>query len=386
VNRFAARLVDDQRMKLAFLTSTPLNIHKGSGTFNGIVTLARALRAQGVAVDFLAPTRKLPVYSLERIWFNHTLRRVDFSSYDATVGFDMDGYWLPVRQTPHIASIKGVIRDEANFESGLTRWTMLLQAACERRHVKRAARVIVTSAYAARRVREFYGPPAGPVVIPELIDLKRRLDLLRAAPTMPDPFSFTVLCVCRLVRRKRVELLLKAAALLRPKIPGLAVRIVGQGPERERLRSMAETMRLQGLVAWLGDISDEEVAGEYRRANVFCLPSVQEGFGIVFLEAMAAGLPIVAARASSVPEVLPQGLLVDPESADSLADGLARLHGDPDLREWLVAEGRERVTEFDAPRIARRFLDEVFSISAARPAGVFSSGDGSTTTGPGIGG
>ena len=370
-------------MKLAFLTSTPLNIHKGSGTFNGIVTLARALRARGITVDFFASTLKLPVYSLERIWFNHTLRKVDFSGYDATVGFDMDGYRLPPSPAPHIAAIKGAIRDEANFESGPTRWTMLLQAACERRHVKNAARVMVTSQYMARRVRQFYEPPSEPVVIPELIDLERWEDLLCGTRDGPDPFSFTVLCVCRLYRRKRVELLLEAAARLRPRIPNLSIRIVGNGPEGARLRSMAETMRLPGLVTWLGDISNEEVAAEYRRANIFCLPSVQEGFGIVFLEAMAAGLPIVAARASSAPEVLPQGLLVEPESAESLAKGLTKLHGDPKMREQLAAEGRSRVKQFDAPRIARRFLDEILSISAARPAGVFSSGDESTATGPG---
>ncbi|MGH9666702.1 MAG: glycosyltransferase, partial [Bryobacteraceae bacterium] len=259
---------------------------------------------------------------------------------------------------------------------------MMLQAACERRHVARAERVIVTSAYTARCVREFYGLPANPVVIPELIDLERWQPLLRGARSAPDPFSFTVLCVCRLYRRKRVGLLLEAAARLRSRIPELAVRIVGDGPEGARLRSMADTMRLPGLVTWLGDISDEEVAEEYRRANVFCLPSVQEGFGIVFLEAMAAGVPIVAARASSVPEVLPQGLLVEPESAEALAAGLAQLHSDARLRERLAAAGQERVTEFDAPRIAHQFLDEILSIVAARPPAVFSSGDESTATGP----
>jgi glycosyltransferase involved in cell wall biosynthesis len=64
---------------------------------------------------------------------------------------------------------------------------------------------------------------------------------------------------------------------------------------------MLGDLRLESSVRWLGDVNRETLAAEYGRCDVFCLPSVQEGFGIVFLEAMAAGKPIVAARAAAVP-------------------------------------------------------------------------------------
>ena len=352
-------------MKLAFLTSTPQNIREGSGTFNGIATLARALTNLGVQVDFFTPTRKLPIYTAGRIWFNWSLRRIDFSGYDAIVGFDLDGYCLPRGGAPHIAAIKGVIRDEARFERGATRWTMMLQAACERHHAGRADLVLVTSRYTADRVREFYSPKNDPAPVPELIDLAQWRALLETVRVVPDPFSFTVLCVCRFYRRKRVELLVEAAAKLQAHIPNLAVRIVGRGPEEQRLHRIAKRLRLCGLVTWLGDVSNEQLAAEYRRANIFSLPSVQEGFGIVFLEAMAAGLPIVAAGASSVSEVVPQGLLVDPESAEALAHGIEQLYRDAPLRERLVGAGLERVVEFDAPKIARQFLREIAACAQA---------------------
>ncbi|MCL6508115.1 MAG: glycosyltransferase family 4 protein, partial [Bryobacteraceae bacterium] len=103
----------------------------------------------------------------------------------------------------------------------------------------------------------------------------------------------------------------------------------------------------------------DQLAREYQRADVFCLPSVQEGFGIVFLEAIAAGKPVIGARAAAVPEVLPHGLLVEPDNALELARAIARLHADPRLRSELAAAGSQWVRRFDAPNVARQFLDEV---------------------------
>ena len=86
---------------------------------------------------------------------------------------------------------------------------------------------------------------------------------------------------------------------------------------------------------------------------------MQEGFGIVFLEAMAAGKPIVAARAGAVPEVVEQGLLVDPESEEALADGIRLLYRDPDLRSSLAAAGHSIVERYDASKVAAMFLAAV---------------------------
>jgi hypothetical protein len=102
-------------LRLAFLTSTPLDVVRGSGTFSGISTLARGLRGLGCEVELFTPALHLPVYTLERLWFNEQVRRRDFSGFDAVVGFDMDGYRVRT-SVPRIASIKGVIADEMRFE------------------------------------------------------------------------------------------------------------------------------------------------------------------------------------------------------------------------------------------------------------------------------
>ncbi len=334
--------------RFAFITGTPLDIPRGSGTYAGISTLARGLESLGHAVQFFTPRVHVPVFTAQRLLFNERIRRTPFEGFDAVVGFDMDGYRL---RAPHFASIKGVIADEMRFERGLTRWTMGIQARCERAHAQRAERVITTSAYSARRIRELYGRNA--VIVPECIDLARWDTLLARSGASRRAKRFTVLCVCRFYPRKRVDVLLRAATLLRE----IDFRIVGGGPEEKRLHHLAESLALGDGVRWLGTVSQEALAREYNSCDVFCLPSVQEGFGIVFLEAMAARKPVVAVRAAAVPEVVREGELVEPESAEALAAALERLRASPDLRAALGESGRRAVAEWDAPRVAARFVE-----------------------------
>ncbi len=341
-------------MRIRFLTSTPLDIRGGSGTYVGIHVLARALRAMGHTVDFETPGVRLPVYTAQRLWFNRHLRPSD---EELTVGFDMDGYRIAGQTPGYVAALKGVIADEVRFERGLTRLTMSIQARCERLHVRRAARVLVTSRYSCERARELYGMAAPPTIVPELIDLAEWRTLLEIHPARSE--GFTVLFVGRLYRRKRVEDLLRATAALRGHIPGLEVRIVGDGPHAGWLRRLPEASQ----VTWLGNIGRGELAAEYNRADVFCLPSEQEGFGIVLLEAMAAAKPIVAARAAAIPEVVPHGVLVEPRRPEALAAGIESLYRSPETRTELSQAAGEQVQQFDAPRVARQFLEAATGIA-----------------------
>jgi glycosyltransferase involved in cell wall biosynthesis len=341
-------------VRIRFLTSTPLDIRHGSGTYVGIHVLARALTGLGHTVEFETPRLRLPIYTLQRLLYNGSLRAA--AEFDLTVGFDMDGYRI-ARAPHHVASLKGVIADEVRFESGLTRLTMGIQARCERLHVQRAARVLTDSRYSAACAQEFYGLAKPPTVVPEPIDLAEWRRLLAQHPAGSS--RFTVLFVGRFYRRKRVHLLLEAAAALRQRIPNLEVRVVGAGPCGPQLQRLSGELKLEATVAWLGDVSRSQLVAEYNRCDLFCLPSVQEGFGIVLLEAMAAGKPIVAARAAAIPEVVPHGVLVDPDSAEALAAGIEDLYHSPEKRAALGRTGAAWVEQFDAPRVAQLFLDAV---------------------------
>jgi glycosyltransferase involved in cell wall biosynthesis len=351
-------------MRIRFVSSTPMNVIQGSGTYVGIETLARSLRALGVPVDIVTPNLRFPIYTVERLLFNQSLRFRRRNDYDVTVGFDMDGYTIaghPSADTGsqvHVAAIKGVIADEMRFESGLTKMTMRLQAACEAEHVRRADFVMTTSAYAAGKIQQFYRVSQPLRIVPEPIDLAAWEDL--AQNNSPPPADkFIVLTVCRFYPRKRLPVLLAAADRLRSRIRGLEVHIVGGGPEEHRLRAICRERNLDEVVVWRRNISGAELAREYSQCHLFCLPSVQEGFGIVFLEAMANGKPVVAARAGAAPEVVQHGLLVEPDSDQELADAIERLYREPLLREALGNAGRAFVRGFDAPLVGRMFLREL---------------------------
>ncbi len=352
--------------RLHFITAIPQNVERGSGCYVGTWTLARALRALGVDIDIIAPRVSMPAYLAARILFNETLRWRRFDG-EATIGIDADGYSIVGNgqrwnRLPHVACIKGVLGDAIRFEHGATRASMSVQARLEALHARRADLVITISHYCAQRLEELYGV-RNAVVVPELIDLDAWRHRFQLNPAPPDPRKFTVLSVCRFYPRKRLDVLLRAVAILRGRIPELEVRIVGNGPERGRLHHMTRELGIERFITWVGDVSVDQLAQEYNRASVFCLPSVQEGFGIVFLEAMAAGKAIIAANAAAVPEVVRHGVLFEPDHPECLANALILLDCDPDLRCLLGAAGLRDVQEFDMHRVARQFLSEVSKVA-----------------------
>jgi glycosyltransferase involved in cell wall biosynthesis len=350
---------------LQFITSIPWDVRGGSGCYVGTSTLVESLGRFGIDIELIRPSVTTPFFTTTRLLFNESLRwrRLDGA---ATIGVDADGYAIAGhrKELPHIACIKGVLRDAVRFESGTTRASLALQANLEGRNAQRADLVITVSRYCAEKVEEFYGV-RNVVVVPELIDLKDWQRQFRANPARPDPHKFTVLSVCRFYPRKRLEVLLRAAVLLRKAIPELEIRIVGNGPQRDRLRAVCNELDLGPVVRWLSDASRSRLAEEYNRCDLFCLPSVQEGFGIVFLEAMAAGKAIVAVRASAIPEVVRNGILVEPDQPEAVADAIQHLYLHPENRLDLGMAGFREVAEFDTDRIAARFISEIGKVVPA---------------------
>jgi glycosyltransferase involved in cell wall biosynthesis len=347
-------------VRLAVLSSTPASATEGSGTFIALDGLSRGLCRLGHHVDVRPLRLRTGVHTLDR-WLYNAAVALRPPQADVVVGVDLDGFlWARRRRRPFVVALKGIIADELRHERGWVKVLLGLQARWERMNCAGADRVVVPSRYSAAVAADVYGLPADRVVVvPEPIDLAGWRRRFAEAGRRPGPRP-VVLSVARMYPRKRLEDLLAAAALLRRRIPDVEVRIVGEGPESARLRARHADLALGGTVTWLGQVSRRALAVEYMSALCFCLPTVQEGFGLVFSEAMAAGLPVVACRAAAVPEVVEEGrtaLLVAPRCPEALADALARVLMDADLRGAMSEAARRRVEAFDLEPVARRFLE-----------------------------
>ncbi len=148
----------------------------------------------------------------------------------------------------------------------------------------------------------------------------------------------------RLVKLKGIDHLLKATARLKDEFPALEVQIAGTGPELEELQAEAARLGLEGRVRFLGWI--EDLSPLLRSWDVFVMPSLDEGFPIAALNAMAAGLPVVATKAGGIPELIQtgtSGLLVEQRDLDALVTALGELLRNSELRSRLGKAGFERV-------------------------------------------
>jgi phosphatidylinositol alpha-1,6-mannosyltransferase len=217
---------------------------------------------------------------------------------------------------------------------------------------RRFGRVHAVSAYLADRAVS-YGVPREAITVvpngcdPHLFDpppregdgLRRELGLQGAR---------VVVSVSRLVLKNGIDRLLRAFPAVLREVPDAALLLVGDGEDRAALERLAAELGAAARVRFVGAVAHAEVARYLRLGEVFARPSLSEGLGTAFLEAMAAGLPVVGTRTGGIPDFLTDGrtgLFCDPDRADTIAAAVVRLLREPGLARSIGQAGRALVSE-----------------------------------------
>ncbi|HEX8245823.1 MAG TPA: glycosyltransferase family 4 protein [Longimicrobium sp.] len=269
---------------------------------------------------------------------NRLLRTAE---YDAAV-FDFSSYtpiFMPANRPC------GITVHHVTGPTARERWGPVLApalSALEKAMIRRARRLTATSTATYELLRTLVGPEV-PIdlvyagVPGELFELPRR----------PQEY---LLYFGRLdVIQKGLDTLLQAVAIVARKRPEVELRIAGRGKDMERVRSMSRELGIERNVRLLGAVDEAERQRLFAGAAVQLMPSRFEGFGMVAAEAMAAGVPLVAAASGSLPEVVDEprgGVLVPAGDAQALADATERLLDDAGAREALSASARVSAQRF----------------------------------------
>lgn len=217
-----------------------------------------------------------------------------------------------------------------------------------RRYIGKADKVIAVSRAAANFIGHFVKPEKI-VIIPNGVDVRHFDPINCGVPISNNVAAIEsgpiILYVGRLAHRKGVHVLLKAMPSVLKVFPRAQLLIAGNGYMRGLINLLIKRLKLKSHVKLLGFVSEEDLPKLYNASNVFVLPSLYgESFGVVLLEAMASGKPVVASRVGGIPEIIENnvtGILVESGSKGSLADAILKILSDQDLAELLGNNGRK---------------------------------------------
>ena len=253
----------------------------------------------------------------------------------------------------------GAARVVASTHGHEVGWSMLPGARSALRRIGADTDVITyVSRYTRDRFASAFGPDARLEHLPPGVDTECfRPDPLARAE-LRERYRLgdrpTTVCVSRLVARKGQDMLIRAMPEIRRRVAGAALVIVGGGPDADNLHKLAQQCGVAADVVFTGGVPAAELPGHYAMADVFAMPCRTrgagldvEGLGIVFLEAAAAGVPVVAGRSGGAPETVRDGetgRVVNGRAHEEIVDAITDLLSDPDRARLMGHAGRDWIS------------------------------------------
>ncbi len=353
--------VERRIMETTRLLNNQADITIYSGTKAGFKTQTNL---QGVNFVPLNSTDK--VYPIDNWTFNRTIASTAFNM-DIYEAHNDNGYGLLksfkslTAKKPFIHTIHGVLADEfeqaklnghVSFRGRVANRFMARLARLEGETAKEADLIVTISKYSLKKMQKFYDvDPSKVRIVPNGVDPEKYKSVVNQG-ALKQLLGFgeapVVLFVGSLIPRKGLPSLVEAAKQVVKTQPSTRFVIVGDGPLKTQLTGSLAAANLTGNFTFKSGLTEEELAAMYGCADVFVLPSIQEGQGIVLLEASASEKPVVAFNIGGVNEVVingETGLLASRGSVDELTEALQKLLGDADLRRRMGSAGRRFVVE-----------------------------------------
>jgi len=385
-----------KKLSLAVFNTQPPHLYFG-GVERRIVETAKKFRNEvgttvysGTKAGFRKPASVngitfVPCFSTDALFpvdnwfFNRTLAgAVDAIKADVYEAHTVSGYGFlkALRKRsikkPFVQTIHGVLADEyvqsfqggsPTFRAKLANLIMWRLSRLEGESAEKATLIVTVSKYSRNKIIQFYDVDKTKIrIVPNGVDLQRfkpvqGLESIKRQIGIDS--KFCVLFVGRLIPRKGLPFLIEAAKHIVKEFKETIFVIVGDGPLKNHLMAYLEEINLSGNFVFLGDVNENVLPALYNCADVLVLPSIQEGLGIVLLEAQATATPVVAFDVGGVSEAMVDketGLLVKPDSR-GLADAILKLLSSWSLREKMGNKGREFVSNnFSWDICAQRML------------------------------
>jgi glycosyltransferase involved in cell wall biosynthesis len=373
------------KFRLAVLNTQPPHLYFG-GVERRIIETAKRLQNQveitvysGTKAGFKEPSamdgaRLVPCYSTDKLFpldnwfFNRSLsKKVDSIKADVYEAHTASGYGLLKAinkrgiKKPFIHTIHGVLAEEyqqakedeyKSFRSRIANYFMHRLAESEAETARKATLIVTISKYSLEKIKTHYhANPTKARIVPNGVDpekFKPQENVKAAKQQLGLGNEPCILFVGGLIPRKGLHFLVEAAEKIVKEHSETNFLIAGEGPLKNRLLTAVRLLNLSSNFRFLGGVKESILPTLYGCADAFVLPSIQEGQGIVLLEAQASAKPVVAFDVGGVNETVRNGetgLLVKKGSTDELVEALLKLLSDKGLREKMGSNGRKFVTE-----------------------------------------
>ena len=373
-----------KKLELAVFNTQPPHLYFG-GVERRIIEMAKSLRNEvnttvysgtkagfkktaslkGVSINPCFSTDVL--FPADNWFFNSTLAgAVDIIEADVYEAHAVSGYGflktLKKRgiKKPFIQTIHGVLADEymqslqrgtPTFRAKLSNLVMWRLSKLEEESARNATLNVTISNYSSEKIIQFYGIDKTKIrIVPNGVNIQR-FKPSQAYEKIKRQIGINgklcVLFVGRLIPRKGLTFLVEAAKHIVREFSQTMFLIVGDGPQKSHIVSHLEKRRLKNNFVFLGDVNESVLPAMYNCADVFVLPSIQEGQGIALLEAQATAKPVVAFKVGGVREAVldgDTGLLMKPGSRE-LAEAVMKLLRSRSLRETMGSRGRRFVVD-----------------------------------------